>query len=132
MENEYPLSKLKNPFMEYNGIEICEVSLDHSVLKATLTADSRNPYGMVHGGLLYTMMDCVAGITARADNHHYVTQSVHVNYLSNIKDGDEIYAEGTVSRRGNTITIVHAFVRTPDGERLAEATVNMFRLPDKA
>ena len=129
-ENEYPLSRLKIPFMDYNNIEILEISPEHSVLRAKLTENSMNPYGMVHGGLMYTMMDCVSGVTARADNHHYVTQSVYVNYLSNIKDGDEIFAEGTVVRRGNTITIVHAIVRTADGKQLADATVNMFRLQD--
>ena len=129
-EKDYPLSRLKNPFMEYNGIEICEISPEHSILRATLTENSCNPYGMVHGGLLYTMMDCVAGITARADNHNYVTQSVYVNYLSNIKNGDEIYAEGTVTKRGKTITIVHAIVRTADGKQLSDAIVDMFRLPD--
>ncbi len=130
MEKDYPLSRLKNPFMEYNGIEICEISPERSLLKATLTDNSRNPYGMIHGGMLYTMMDCVAGVTARADNHNYVTQSVYVNYLGNIKDGDIVYAEGIVKKRGKTITIIQAVVKTPDGKQLADATIDMFRLPD--
>ena len=127
---EYAISRMKNPFMEYNGIEICSISQDHSVLKATITGNSRNPYGMIHGGLLYTMMDCVSGITARADNHHYVTQNVYVNYLSNVKDQDVIYAEGTVVRRGRSVTVIHAITRTEDGKLLADGTVSMFRLPD--
>ena len=128
MTEDFTMSRKPNPFMEYNGIEICSISLDHSVLKATITDNSKNPYGMIHGGLMYTMMDCVSGITARADNHAYVTQNVYVNYLSNVKDQDVIYAEGTVVRRGNMITVVHAIVRTEDGQLLADGTVDMFRL----
>ena len=128
MTEEFAMSRKPNPFMEYNGIEICSISLDHSVLKATITENSKNPYGMVHGGLMYTMMDCVSGITARADNHAYVTQNVYVNYLSNVKDQDVIYAEGTVIRRGNVVTVVHAIVRTDDGQLLADGIVDMFRL----
>lgn len=119
---------MKNPFMEYNGIEICSVSTEHSVLKATITENSLNPYGMLHGGLLYTMMDCVAGITARADGRDHVTQNSYVNYLRNAKDLKVIYAEGTVVRRGNVVTVVHVIVRTEDGVILADGTVDMYRV----
>ena len=128
MAEEFALSRLKNPFMEHNGIEICSISLEHSVLKATLTDNSKNPYGMVHGGLLYTMMDCAAGITARADDHNYVTQNVSVTYLGNVKDEDVIYAEGTVVKRGKTVTVIRTIARTESGKLLADGTVNMFRL----
>lgn len=128
MAEDFALSRLKNPFMEYNGIEICSISLEHSVLKATISDNSKNPYGMVHGGLLYTMMDCSAGITARADNHNYVTQNVNVTYLGNVKDENVIYAEGTVIKRGKTVTVIHTIARTEAGKLLADGTVSMFRL----
>ena len=130
MSEQYALSRKKNPFMEYNNIEICSISPEHSVVKAVITPDSKNPYGMVHGGLLYTMMDCVSGITARADDNNYVTQSVYVNYLSNVTDQDVVYAEGTVVRRGGKVTVIHAIARTEDGKLLADGTVDMFRLKD--
>ena len=128
MADEFELSRLKNPFMEYNGIEICSISLEHSVLKATITDNSKNPYGMIHGGLLYTLMDCSAGITARADNHNYVTQNVYVNYLSNVKDQAVIYAEGTGVKRGRSVTVIHTIARTEDGKLLADGTVSMHRV----
>jgi acyl-CoA thioesterase len=130
MSQEFTQSRLPNPFMTYNGIEICSVSAEHSVLKATITENSKNPYGMIHGGLIYTMMDCVAGITARADDRRYVTQSVYVNYLSNVKDPDCIYAESTVVKRGRKLTIVHTIVRTEDGKLLADGTVDMFTIEE--
>ena len=130
MPNEklFPKSYQRNPFMDYNHIEICEVSLDHSLLKATITPESKNPYGMLHGGLIYTMLDCVAGITARADGNDYVTQNVYVNYMSNVNNQDEVFAESEVIRRGKTVTVVHALVRTESGQILATAEVNMFRV----
>lgn len=128
---EYILSNMKNPFMEYNGIKIVSVSPEHSVLKATITENSLNPYGMLHGGLLYTLMDCAAGITARATEQDFVTQNAYVNYLSNSKDINEVYAEGTVVRRGNRLTVVHVIVRTEDGKLLADGTIDMYRVGEK-
>ncbi|WP_026658632.1 PaaI family thioesterase [Butyrivibrio sp. AC2005] len=128
--DEFVISRMKNPFMEHNGIEIVSISLEHSVLKATITDKSRNPYGMIHGGLIYTMMDCSAGITARADNNNYVTQNVNVTYLGNVKDRDVIYAEGTVIKRGKSVTVVHSIVRTEEGKLLADGTISMFKLAE--
>ena len=116
------------PFMEYNGIEVVSVSEEHSVLKAVLTENSENPYGMIHGGLIYTMMDCTAGITARADGNAYVTQNSYLNFLSNVRGEREIYAESDVIRRGKTLTIVHVIVRTEAGQILADGVVDMFRV----
>ena len=116
------------PFMDYNGIDIVSVSTEHSVLKATLTENSENPYGLIHGGLIYTMMDCTAGITARADGNAYVTQNSYVNFLSNVKGEKEIYSESDVIRRGKTMTIVHVIVRTESGQILADGVVDMFRV----
>ncbi|MCR5054601.1 MAG: PaaI family thioesterase [Lachnospiraceae bacterium] len=131
MAEEFEVSRKKIPFMEHNGIEICSIERDHSILKANVTEVSKNPYGMIHGGLLYTMMDCSAGIAARTDNNNYVTQNVYVNYLSNVRDEEAVYAEGTVIRRGKSITVVHVIARTEDGMLLADGTVNMFRISGK-
>jgi len=54
-----------NPFMSYNHIQICKVDPDCCVVKVNLVAESMNLHGHVHGGLLYAMADCVAGIFAR-------------------------------------------------------------------
>ncbi len=125
---EFELSRKRNPFMEYNGIEIVSVSMEGSVLKANICENSENPYGMIHGGLIYTMMDCVAGITARADNQNYVTQNAYITYLSNVKEASCIYAEGDVVRRGKNVTVVHTIVRTEEGKLLADGTVSMHRV----
>ena len=117
-----------NPFMEYNGIEVQSVSTEKSVLCATIGKNSENPYGMIHGGLICTMIDCVAGITARADGNPYVTQDSYVNFLSNSAGEERIYAESDVIRRGKTIVAVHVRVYTPGGKDLADGIVNMFRI----
>ena len=117
-----------NPFMEYNNIEVAEVSEHKSRMVAHIGADSKNPYGMIHGGLIYTMIDCCAGITARADGESYVTQNAYVNYLSNTSENADIYAESDVVRRGASIVVVHVKVFTADGKDIADATVDMFHV----
>ena len=46
-----------NGFIRHNGIRIVSVDEERSVLEAEITDDSRNVWGSVHGGFLYTMAD---------------------------------------------------------------------------
>ena len=117
-----------NPFMEENGIEIVSESTERTVLRVVPQKMHKNPYNMIHGGLLFTMIDCAAGITARADGNIYVTQNAYVNFLTNTDQQEEILAETDVIRRGATIVAVHVIVRTSDGKKLADAVVDMFRV----
>lgn len=53
-----------NGFIRHNGIRIVSVDEERSVLKAEITENSRNVWGSVHGGFLYTMADTAAGAFA--------------------------------------------------------------------
>ena len=50
-----------NGFIRHNGIRIVSVDEERSVLEAEITDNSRNVWGSVHGGFLYTMADTAAG-----------------------------------------------------------------------
>ena len=57
-----------NGFIRHNGrIRIVSVDEEKSVLKAEITDLSRNVWGGVHGGFLYTMADTAAGAFARIE-----------------------------------------------------------------
>jgi len=123
--DDYEQYARNNPFMYYNHIELCSVSPERSVVKLTLAEESRNLHGTVHGGLIYAMADCVAGITARAEGRDYVTQSAHMNFLGNVKDGD-VFSDATVVKRGRRQVILHVRVYTAGEKLLADGVVDMF------
>ena len=54
-----------NGFIRHNGIRIVSVDEERSVLEAEITDNSRNVWGSVHGGFLYTMADTAAGAFVR-------------------------------------------------------------------
>lgn len=114
-----------NPFMDYNHIEAVMTEPDNGEVKVVLQPDSLNVHGVAHGGLLFTLADCVAGLTARSDNRAYVTQSAHINFIRNVAEGT-IYARGRTISRGRTIVIVRVEITTGDGTLLADGTVDMY------
>lgn len=111
--------------MDFCGIEAVRAEHDDCEVKMTITATDKNPHGFVHGGLLFTLADCVAGLTARSDGRNYVTQSAHINFIKNLTEGT-IHAYGTTLSRGRTIVIIRVQIKSEDGHLLADGTVDMF------
>ena len=64
----------KNGFMRHNFIEMESVKRDRAVFRLTIRPESKNPYGMVHGGAIYTLADNATGTAAHTDGRYYVTQ----------------------------------------------------------
>ena len=76
------LQNESNGFIRHNGIRIISVDEEKSVLKAEVTDLSRNVWGGVHGGFLYTMADTAAGAFARIKyGRRNVTLNGSINYL---------------------------------------------------
>lgn len=121
-----------NPFMAYNHIRITSIAPDgngdyRAEVAVTLRPESMNLHGAVHGGLLYGLADCVAGIAARCDGNDYVTQSAHVNFLRNTKQGT-VYALAEIVRRGRHMVVLHVTVRDAQERLLADCAVDMMRM----
>ena len=77
----------KNQFMSYNHIELEHVEPDYAVFRLDIRPESRNIFGMVHGGALYTMADNAAGSAAHTDGRNYVTQNGSLHFLRNQTEG---------------------------------------------
>ena len=45
----------KNLFATYTHVEAEFVEPDHAIFKLEIRPESKNPYGIVHGGAIYTM-----------------------------------------------------------------------------
>ncbi len=115
------------PYLRHDGIVIDCIEADHAVLHVDMRPELANPYGMAHGGLLFTLIDTAAGAAARTDGREYVTLNANVNYLRNTTTG-KITADAHLVRRGKTATVVDVVVTDEKGIRLTTGTVTMFCL----
>lgn len=116
----------KNEFMNHNHIYLKVVEQDRVVTEMTVVKESLNPYGIAHGGALYTMGDCAAGIAARTDGRRYVTLSSSFNFLRSGQIGDTIQAIGLVRHRGRTTCVVDVDVTDSQGRLLSNGSYTFF------
>lgn len=109
---------VKNPFTEYNFFQLETAEPDRAVYRLDIRPESLNPFGMVHGGALYTLADDAAGTAAHSDGRHYVTQTGTLHFLQNRPAGT-IRAEGRVRRRGQVTVFTSVEITSEDGTLLA-------------
>ena len=110
--------------------------LDGTLKKATLgsitaefdvRADQCNHAGVLHGGVISTMLDEIMGmtlITVQID-HLYVTINLHVDFLYGAKAGEKVTVTSEVYRVGKKIANVEAKMYNQEGKIVAKATSNL-------
>lgn len=115
----------QNTFMNYTHQVLERVEKDHAVFRMDIFPESHNSFGMVHGGVIYTLADNATGCAAHSDGRHYVTQSSSFNFLRNQPEGT-IYAEAKVRHRGGTTCLIDVEVTGDGGKLLASGTFTYF------
>lgn len=107
-----------SPFNDLCGLKITERRGGHCTVVCRAGENHLNPYGTVHGGLLFTMMDVAGGFAARTldsgETVRCVTQNASTVFLRPGVPGT-VTAEGDVIRRGGRIIV--ATVCVYDAER---------------
>ena len=120
----------KNLFATYNHIEMVMVEEDHAVFRLNIQPESKNSYGMVHGGAIYAMADNATGFAAHTDGRNYVTQTSALHFLRNQATGT-VRASAWVRHRGKS-TVLTAVDITGEGGRLLATGEFTFFCVDKA
>lgn len=114
-----------NAFMHHNFIEMVSVTPDRAVFRLTIRPESRNPYGLVHGGAIYTMADNAAGAAVHTDGRCYVTQTGTLHFLRNVSSGT-VYAAASVRHRGRSTCLTGVDITSEDGKLLAAGEFTFF------
>jgi len=113
-------------FNGHNGIRITEVREGYCKCEAALTAQSLNPQGSAHGGLIFTLCDVAAGIAAMTTGNRVLTLDASVSYLR-VGRGSKLFAVGTCLKAGKTVCFCEAEVYDEDAALIAKGSLNMFR-----
>lgn len=117
----------KNAFMLHNHIELESVEPDRAVFRLEIRSESKNPFGMVHGGAIYTLADNAAGSAAHTDGRFYVTQTSALHFLRNQSEGT-VRATAWVRHRGKSTVLTAVDITGEDGRLLATGEFTFFRV----
>lgn len=105
-----------NLFSVYNHIKMEEIGTDYAIFSLEICPESKNGFGTVHGGAIFSMADNATGFAAHTDGRQYVTQNGALHFLSNQTEGT-VYARAKVRHRGRKTCLVTVDI-TGNNEKL--------------
>lgn len=111
------------------------VTDEHVEFRCRPAESAYNPIGVVHGGLVCSLLDSVAGCAVQATLEAglgYTSLEIKVSFLRPVHaDGTELTAIGRVTRRGRRAAFAAGEVRDAEGRLVATAssTCLIFPLP---
>jgi uncharacterized protein (TIGR00369 family) len=121
------------PIAALIGSRIAEIEVGRVVFSCTPDESAYNPIGVVHGGLVCTLLDSAIGCAVHSTlpaGTSYTSTSITVNYLRAVTSGSgELRAEGRVTKPGRRMAFADATVVDGAGRIVATATGSCLVFP---
>ena len=117
------------PIARLVGSKLVSVAEGEAVFRCTPDESTYNPLGVVHGGLLCTLMDSAAGCAVQTTlpaGVGYSTIEIKVSFLAPIRAGGgpiEVY--GKALRVGRRVAFAEAHARDERGELVGHASASL-------
>lgn len=113
-------------FFKHNHYKLVEVEIGKKViLEANLTANSLNPYGYAHGGLIFGLGDHAMGIAVGSTGRVGVTQNANITYLRPTK-GKKLRAEAEIIKQGKVTCYLRCNFYDDENKLTASMDANYF------
>lgn len=121
------------PYPSLIGMQLAAIDFDSCRIELTLAERHLQPFGIVHGGVLATLIDTAtfwAGFLRLPEDAGMVNVDLKLNYLRAVSHG-VLRAEGRCLRAGRVISYAEASVFDASGELLVHGTSTLMALPGK-
>lgn len=123
----------ESPFPSHLPMRVVEMTMDTSRVELDIAECHLQPYGIVHGGVIATLVDTAtfwAGMAPIPDDAGLVNIDLKLNYLESVTSG-QLVATGRRIRAGRTTSYTEAYVRSGEGRLIAHGTSTLMTLPGK-
>lgn len=120
-------------FPSHIAFRLAAIGLDECRVELDVLPQHFQPFGIVHGGVLATLIDTAtfwAGFMRLPAEHGLVNVDLKLNYLAPAIGG-RLVADGRCLRAGKTLSYTEAHVRDAGGALLAHGTSTLMALPGK-
>jgi len=115
-------------FSGVNNIVITKLAEGYAEGELTITEQSMNPLGIVHGGCLATLADTVAGAAVATHGQNSMTLNYAMNFLSPAT-GTKIKCVATPQRVGKNICVYNILLTDDNGQTVASGNFTFVLIP---
>ena len=126
LENKMRQVVAENPYMQFLGVELLEIREDYGLARMKYKKELANPYGMFHGGSLYSLADIVAGTVGCMCGYYVTTVSGNMNFLLPAENTEYVYCEAMRLRLGKHLAVFDVRIKDDNGQILDSGEFTFF------
>lgn len=110
------------------GIEITDLEVGWARAEMEYRDSQMNPNGSVHGGLIFSLADSVAGTAACTHGNMVTTSTGSIYFLHAAFHPKKLIAEAQELKAGRNLMTYDVKIKTETGRLIAKATMEYFNL----
>ncbi|HMI78282.1 MAG TPA: hydroxyphenylacetyl-CoA thioesterase PaaI [Ferruginibacter sp.] len=118
-------------FSQWLGIEVLEVREGYSKIKMTVREEMINGFGIVHGGIAFSLSDSAFAFACNNRNVLSVALDTAINFLKPVHVGDILTAEAKELHNGRSTGLYHITISNQNAHTVALFKGTCFRTNKK-
>jgi len=118
-------------FSQWLGITIIEIKEGYSKIKMTVRAEMINGFGIVHGGIAFSLADSAFAFACNNRNKLSVALDTSINFLKPVHVHDELVAEAKELHNGKSTGLYHTTITNQKEQVVAIFKGTCFRTDKK-
>ncbi len=123
MTSAVPVAPLPDALARFMGITVERLAPGQTAARAVVDGSHLNPHGTAHGVFIYAVAGVALAAAANDETHSGVMKTVHIDYVSPARVGDELVARARVIERLPAEDLYEArVVRAATDELVARAS----------
>ena len=117
----------KDLFSQWLGISIIEIKEGYSKIKMTIREEMINGFGIVHGGIAFSLADSAFAFACNNRNVLSVALDTSINFLKPVQVNDVLVAEANELHNGRSTGLYHINITNQQNETVAVFKGTCFR-----
>jgi acyl-CoA thioesterase len=114
-------------FSQWLGIEVLDIKEGYSKIKMTIREEMLNGFGIVHGGVTFSLADSAFAFACNNRNRLSVALDTSINFIKTIHQGDVLTAEAKELHNGSSTGLYHIEITNQHNQLVAQFKGLCFR-----
>ncbi|HMU08674.1 MAG TPA: hydroxyphenylacetyl-CoA thioesterase PaaI [Ferruginibacter sp.] len=132
LANEVVAHMMKNDlFSQWLGVQVMDVKEGYSKIKMTVREEMINGFGIVHGGIAFSLADSAFAFACNNRNILSVALDTAINFLKPVHVGDVLTAEAKEIHNGKSTGLYHISISNQKDHVVAIFKGTCFRTDKK-
>ncbi|RXK60458.1 hydroxyphenylacetyl-CoA thioesterase PaaI [Lacibacter luteus] len=114
-------------FSQWLGISVIEIKEGYSKIKMTVREEMLNGFGIVHGGIAFSLADSAFAFACNNRNNLSVALDTSINFIKPVHPGDELVAEAKELHNGRSTGLYHISIFNQNDHLVAQFKGTCYR-----